>query len=75
MRKAAINESVEVHGTVWIVKEMYAAGLITALTAESAFDTMRTRGSRLPWKDIEKMIAEWKSQGLILARTRETILI
>jgi len=61
LRKAATNESVEVHGTVWLVKEMYEARLITAIEAESAFNTMQVRGSRLPWKEIEKMIAEWKT--------------
>lgn len=62
LRKAATNESVEVHGTVWLVKEMHEAGLITVSEAESAFDTMRARGSHLPWKDIEKMITEWKKE-------------
>lgn len=50
LRKAAANERVEVHGTVWLVKEMYEAELISIIEAESAFDTMRVRGSRLPSK-------------------------
>ncbi|HRE32693.1 MAG TPA: DUF3368 domain-containing protein, partial [Candidatus Berkiella sp.] len=62
LRKAATNESVEVHGTVWLVREMYEAGVISISEAELGFDTMRSRGSRLPWKDIEKMIAEWKNE-------------
>ena len=62
LRKAAENENVEVHGTLWLVNEMYETGLISITEAESAFNTMRARGSRLPWKNIEKMIAKWKKK-------------
>lgn len=62
LRTAAINENIEVHGTVWLVQEMYAAGYISISEAKLAFDTMRTSGRRLPWKDIEKMISQWKNE-------------
>ena len=71
LRKAAENESVEVHGTIWLVKEMYEAGLITLAETESAFSTMRARGRRLPWKEVEHMIEEWKNEELFsLGSTR-----
>lgn len=62
LRKAATNEGIEVHGTIWLVKEMVEAELITILQAKSAFNEMRTRGRRLPWNEIKKMIEEWESK-------------
>ncbi len=60
LRQAAKSEKIDVRGTVWLVKKMYEAGLISITEAESAFSAMRAKGSRLPWKEIEEMIEEWK---------------
>ncbi len=64
LRRAANSENVEVHGTIWLVKEMYDSGLITAAEAETAFEMMRSNGSRLPWAEIERIISKWKIEEL-----------
>jgi predicted nucleic acid-binding protein len=59
LRRAAINERIEVHGTIWLINELFSAELVSVNTANLAFQTMKQRGSRLPWNEIEIMINEW----------------
>ena len=56
LRAAAKGEGVEVRGTLWIVEELLKAKLIALEQARSSFDSMKAKGSRLPWGDIEKLL-------------------
>lgn len=56
LRKAAEAEGVEIRGTVWVVEQMIAAGLIDAARARVAFDSMKAAGSRLPWAEVSKRL-------------------
>jgi hypothetical protein len=56
LRAASIAEGREVHGTLWLVQEIYNAGLITAHDARNAYDAMRAQGSRLPWGEVDKQL-------------------
>lgn len=62
LRSAAESENVKVHGTIWLVKEMFEKGLLTISDTEAAFSAMQSRGRRLPWDKIKKMIEEWKRE-------------
>ena len=53
LRVAAKSEGVEVHGTVWIIEELLNQKLIKQAQARGSFDTMKAKGSRLPWGDVE----------------------
>lgn len=59
LRNAAKGEGIEVHGTLWIVEELLKAKLIEQMQAKGSFDSMRAKGSRLPWGDAEKLISRW----------------
>lgn len=59
LRIAAKEEGIEVHGTLWIVEELLKAKLIKQLEARNSFDAMKTKGSRLPWGDAEKLLDRW----------------
>jgi type I restriction enzyme M protein len=52
LRQVSILEEVEVRGTVWLMGELLESGVIDVGRAESAYDAMRTDGSRLPWKEV-----------------------
>lgn len=52
LRVAAGDVGVEVHGTIWLVREMLKAGKITTDIAQKAFKQMREAGSRLPWGQV-----------------------
>lgn len=49
LRAAAEREKVSVHGTLWVVRRLLEAGLISSAQAETAFERMKAAGSRLPW--------------------------
>lgn len=54
LRLAAKDQGVAVHGTVWLVEQCTEHRLLTNREAKQAFERMRERGSRLPWKVIEE---------------------
>lgn len=56
LREAAQAESVEVHGTIWLVGRMLDEDMLTPAGAHAAFENMRVDGRRLPWKTAERMI-------------------
>ena len=60
LRLAAKNEGIEVHGTVWVVEELLNHKLIKQFQAKSSFDSMKAKGSRLPWGDVEKVLYKWE---------------
>ena len=63
LRVAAKSEGVEVHGTVWIIEELLNHKLIKQVQAKGSFDSMKAKGSRLPWGDVEKLLNKWELIG------------
>jgi predicted nucleic acid-binding protein len=58
LRIAAIAEGIVVHGTVLIVEELLKVKLIEQAQAKESFASMKEKGRRLPWGDIDKMLAK-----------------
>lgn len=56
LRDAAKDLNVEIHGTIWLVKQMLEDKKITVEVARVAFQRMRNAGSRLPWSEVEKLL-------------------
>lgn len=56
LRDAAKDLNVEVHGTIWLVKQMLEDKKITVEVARVAFQRMRNSGSRLPWGEVETLL-------------------
>jgi len=61
LRKAAENEQVEVHGTLWVVDSLLQHQLITPETARAAYQKMKVKGRRLPWAIAEKQIKDYEA--------------
>jgi len=53
-RLREICEEIEhpVNGTLWLMGELHAAGLIDHDQAKTAYDAMKGRGRRLPWPAV-----------------------
>lgn len=49
LRAVAVEERVDVHGTLWVLEEMVRLGLITTVVAHAAYEAMEAAGRRLPW--------------------------
>lgn len=61
LRKAAENELVEVHGTLWVVNGLLEHQLITPETARAAYQKMKAKGRRLPWSFAEQNIKDYEA--------------
>jgi len=56
LRTTAENERLEVHGMLWLMDELFNNGLIDSEGVDTAYESMRLDGSRLPWDEIEKQL-------------------
>ena len=63
LRKAADAESVEVYGTIWIVKCLIQLKIINLHQAEIALIRMKDSKRRLPWKDFAEMLDKFRKTG------------
>lgn len=56
LREASVAEGIEVVGTIWLVREMLCAKVITKRDASAAYGRMKESGRRLPWAEAEKQL-------------------
>ena len=56
LRTAGQTESIDVHGTLWLIEQMVKARTITVRQAEAGYAKMREAGRRLPWDDVDKQL-------------------
>ena len=59
LRRAAIQEGVAIHGTLWILDEMVRLAVVSKQQAAHALIMMRERSSRLPQDECDKRLSEW----------------
>lgn len=59
LRKAAIQEKIPVHGTLWILDEMVERKIISHHEAAAALKRMCKQGSSLPQDECDKRLAQW----------------
>ena len=57
LKKAATKESVEVHGTIWLITKMVASGKLDIEIAKNASKRMQAAGRRLPWSLLEEALS------------------
>lgn len=60
LRTAAVEEGVELHGTIWLVEQLIQEGIITVTVARIAYKKMYNAGSRLPWDDAEASLTTFE---------------
>ena len=56
LRTAAEDEGVEVHGSLWIAELLVVQHLISADQLGAAYKSMRSAGSRLPWRQVHAQL-------------------
>lgn len=62
LRKAAIQEGVAVHGTLWILEEMVRLIITSKQQAADALILMKEKGSRLPQDECDRRLSEWSNE-------------
>lgn len=60
LREAADQEGIEKRGTVWLVDQLLAHRIISAVQATVAIRRMREAGSRLPWSVLQTVIDKYR---------------
>lgn len=60
LRQVAKEEGVTLGGTIWLARQLHAAGMQNASALKQALQRMRDEGSRLPWSEVESMLDELK---------------
>lgn len=63
LRTAAEKESVEVHGTLWVIEQLVSQKIIQLHEARGSFDAMKVGGSRLPWPYAEELLNKWEESS------------
>ena len=61
LRQAAEEEAVEVRGTLWLVERMVTTRVMNVEQAAAAFELMRENDRRLPWDEVDELIARLKA--------------
>jgi predicted nucleic acid-binding protein len=56
LRSASEAEGRAVRGTLWLVEELFGAGLVDAASVRAAYEGMKAQGRRLPWGEIEAQL-------------------
>jgi len=62
LKNAAINESVMVRGTLWLVEMMIRRELITIDDARNSYKKMKAGGRRLPWETANAMLNDLENE-------------
>lgn len=63
LRDAAMAEQTEVHGTLWLVEQLFVSGVVDLAEAQAAYAAMRKNGRRLPWAEVERQLAVFRTHG------------
>jgi len=59
LRKAAPEEGVKVHGTLWLLDRLRGRAIVTRRAAHRALKLMLANGSRLPEAEVARRLREW----------------
>ena len=60
LRQVSLAEGLDVKGTVWLVEQMLATGVIDVDRASQAYQAMKDDGSRLPWGRTKQQIKRYR---------------
>ncbi len=60
LREAAAALNLQVYGSLWLMAEMFRAGILTIQQVEEAYALMRAADRRLPWDDVELQLQEMR---------------
>lgn len=55
-RQLAARDDLEFHGTIWVLQRYHELGLLTSDRLRSCFESLRERGIRLPWTNVNELL-------------------
>ena len=60
LKKEAEHHKIEVHGSLWVIEQLVLCKIITHAKGIELLMALRKNNLRLPGKEIEKLIKQWK---------------
>ncbi|MEN0108776.1 MAG: type II toxin-antitoxin system VapC family toxin [Pseudomonas sp.] len=60
LRRQALQDGIEVHGALWLLDQLLAAGMLTPDGAADALDRMMALGARFPAADCQSRLQTWR---------------
>ena len=60
LKKEAIDNGIEVHGSIWVVTELESQKIIDTNKAIELLETLKMVNSRLPMQEIDRIIKNLK---------------
>lgn len=59
LRKTANLEQVDVKGSLWLMEQLLIESIISRQQCQHAFNNMKQAYRRLPWVEVDKLLARW----------------
>lgn len=56
-RTLAERDKLDVHGTFWVLTQFHKLQLLSSAVLRADFASLKERGFRLPWKDVNETLA------------------
>lgn len=60
LRKVALSESVEVHGSIYVIAQMVEHHIISELQGVKKLEMLRSNNQRLPKAQLDVLIKKWR---------------
>lgn len=60
LRKAALSEGVEVHGSIYVISQMVEHHILSELQAAEILETLKNNNQRLPKGQLDFLIKKWR---------------
>lgn len=60
LRKVAISEGVEVHGSIYVITQMVEHNILTAVQGAEKLEKLKNNNQRLPKAKIDNLIRLWR---------------
>jgi predicted nucleic acid-binding protein len=57
-RKLAARYDLELHGTLWVLQRFYELDLLSSNALRACFESLRLRGTRLPWATLNTFLLQ-----------------
>lgn len=61
LRRVAVQEGVDVHGTLWVLDEMVRLRVVTPSQAAQALERMLAQTRRLPRSECQRRLRRWRT--------------
>ena len=60
LRKVALSEGVEVHGSIYVITQMVERHILSEVQGAEILETLKNNNQRLPKAQLDVLIKKWR---------------